>query len=275
MTVPISYLGRIDDQVKIRGFRIELGEIESRIREIRNINDCAVIVRNDTNGEKAIYAYYTGDAEVGVSEIRESLSVNLPNYMIPAYMMQIDSIPVTRNGKLDRRALPEIEVCPAKAYSTPRNKTEERICEIFSEILGVEKVGINDSFFELGGHSLKATKLVNRIEERTGIRIALKDVFSYTTPEQLAKLVGADGREQFESIPKASPKEYYPMSSAQKRMYYINQMQPEATAYNISFAVRITGNIDIQRMADSVQKLVDNNEILRTSFITIDSVPIW
>jgi acyl-CoA synthetase (AMP-forming)/AMP-acid ligase II len=166
----IEYLGRIDEQVKIRGFRIELGEIESRIREIEGIKDCAVIAREDSTGDKAIYAYYTSDAEVSVSEIRDRLSESLPEYMVPAYMMQIEAIPVTRNGKLDKRALPNIEGKAIREYVAPRNETEEKICAIFSEILNVEKVGVKDSFFELGGHSLRATRLVNRIEAETGRR---------------------------------------------------------------------------------------------------------
>ena len=132
----IEYLGRIDEQVKIRGFRIELGEIESKIREIEGIKDCAVIARNDASGDKAIYAYYTSDTEVSVSKIRDTLSESLPGYMIPAYMMQIEAIPVTKNGKLDKRALPEIEGRVAREYIAPRNELEEKICEIFGEMSG-------------------------------------------------------------------------------------------------------------------------------------------
>ncbi|MBQ6625165.1 MAG: amino acid adenylation domain-containing protein, partial [Clostridia bacterium] len=132
----IEFLGRIDEQVKIRGFRIELGEIESRIKEIEAVRDCAVIARSDKNGDKAIYAYYTSDEEIGISEIRSSLSQSLPEYMIPAYMMQIEKIPVNRNGKIDKKALPEIEAKALREYIAPRNKTEEIICNIFGEILG-------------------------------------------------------------------------------------------------------------------------------------------
>ncbi|MBQ5565995.1 MAG: amino acid adenylation domain-containing protein, partial [Clostridia bacterium] len=215
----IEYLGRIDEQVKIRGFRIELGEIESRIREIENIKDCAVVAKADSTGDKAIYAYYTSNAEVSISEIKDRLKEVLPNYMIPAYMMQIDFIPITKNGKLDRRALPEIEAKASNEYIAPRNKTEKIICDIFAEVLNAEKVGINDGFFELGGHSLRATRLVNAVEEQTGVKIALKEVFLNSTPEQLAELVYSNEGEKYESIPKAEIKEYYPMSSTQKRTY--------------------------------------------------------
>lgn len=269
----IDYLGRIDEQVKIRGFRIELGEIESRINEISVIKDCAVIARDDKNGDKAIYAYYTGETEISVSEIRDSLSKLLPEYMVPAYMMQIEKIPVTRNGKLDKRALPEIEARVTKEYEAPRNDTEKIICNIFSEILGVIQVGIKDSFFELGGHSLRATRLVNRIEAETGKRIALKDVFIHSTPEELAKIAGeCDG--EYEQIPKAEEKEYYPMSSAQKRVFIIQQMNPESTAYNMPATLKITGKVYPEKMKKALQDMMNRHEILRTQFMLIGGEPV-
>jgi non-ribosomal peptide synthetase component F/acyl carrier protein len=269
----IEYLGRIDEQVKIRGFRIELGEIESRIREIENIKDCAVIVRADVSGDKSIYAYYTSESEVSVSEIRDRLSESLPEYMVPAYMMQIEAIPVTRNGKLDKRALPEIEARATKEYIAPRNEVEEKICEVFSEILNVEQVGIKDSFFELGGHSLRATRLVNRIEAETGTRIDLKYVFSNPTPEQLAVLAGGE-LEEYIPIPKAEEKEYYPMSSAQKRTYLIQQMQPELVTYNMPQNMKLTGEVRPDDLRAALQGMIDRHEILRTQFLMVDGEPV-
>ena len=149
----LEYLGRIDDQVKIRGFRIELGEIESVIRGLEEVKDCAVIARNDVSGEKAIYAYIVSDEEVSVSSVRDRLGKVLPEYMIPAYMGQIEAIPVTRNGKLDRRALPEIEASSSREYVAPQNETEEKVVKVFEEILGAERIGVKDNFFELGGMS--------------------------------------------------------------------------------------------------------------------------
>ena len=273
----IEYLGRIDEQVKIRGFRVELGEIESRIKEIEFVKDAAVIVRNDEKGEKAIYAYIVGkddDVEISIPDVRERLLVNLPDYMIPAYMMQIEEIPVTRNGKVNKRALPNIEVKTGREYVAPRSEIEEKICNIFAEILGVEKVGIKDGFFELGGHSLKATRLVNSIEEQTGIRIVLKDVFNNTTPEKLAVLVGSGEQEEYVPIPIAEEKEYYPMSSAQKRTYLLSQMDSEGILYNMPQNYKLTGKIDSERLRDALQTLINRHEILRTSFITVDGEPM-
>ncbi|HAV90802.1 MAG TPA: non-ribosomal peptide synthetase, partial [Eubacterium sp.] len=272
----IEYLGRIDEQVKIRGFRIELGEIESKIREIEYIKEAAVITRDDGSGEKAVFAYFVAEegAEVSISDIRESLRVNLPDYMIPSYMMQIEKIPVTKNGKLDRKALPDIEVKTENEYVAPRNKTEKIICDIFGEILGVEKVGIKDGFFELGGHSLRATRLVNRIEEKTGNRIALKYIFSNQTPEELALLMAGGEEEEYISIPKAEEKEYYPMSFTQKRTFLICQMDTDGILYNMPQNYKLMGKVHPEALKEALQKLIDRHEILRTSFVMVDGEPM-
>ncbi|MBQ1466976.1 MAG: amino acid adenylation domain-containing protein, partial [Solobacterium sp.] len=270
----IECLGRIDEQVKIRGFRIELGEIESRIREITDVKDCAVIARTDASGDKALYAYIVSDNEVQVSEIREELSKNLPEYMIPSYLMQIERIPITRNGKLDKRALPDIEAKTGGEYVAPRNDTEETLCEIFGEILNVEKVSVKDSFFALGGHSLRATRLVNRIEAETGTRIALKDIFSNPTPEKLAEMISKEETTEYVSIPKAEEKEFYPMSSAQQRTYLICQMDPDGILYNMSQNLIIKGDVQPERLKQALQKVMDRHEILRTVFLMVDGQPV-
>ena len=171
----IEYLGRIDEQVKIRGFRIELGEIESRLREIENVNDCTVIVRNDSSGDKMICAYFTSDIEVNEHVIKEKLGENLPDYMVPAYIMQIDEIPVTVSGKVDKKALPEIKVKTASVYVAPRNEKEQLICSVFGKVLNVERVGIDDNYFDLGGDSIKAIRIVSELREN-GYNIKASDI---------------------------------------------------------------------------------------------------
>jgi len=182
----IEYLGRIDEQVKIRGFRIELVEIESAIRELKDIKDCAVIVREDKSDEKAIYAYVVSDTEVNVSQIRESLVKALPEYMIPTYMMQIDSIPLTRNGKLDKQALPEIEIRTGAEYVAPRTDVEKALCLVFKEILGIKQVGVRDSFFDLGGDSIKAIRIVSKMRE-VGYDLNVKDIMGGRTVEVMSE----------------------------------------------------------------------------------------
>ncbi len=270
----IEYLGRIDEQVKIRGFRIELGEIESRLRELSYVRDCAVIARDDSSGERAIYAYIVGDESVVMSDVREALKRTLPVYMIPAYMMQIDAIPVTRNGKLDKRALPKIDGTSGRDYAAPRTETERVICDIFSEILGCGRVGVNDSFFELGGHSLRATRLVNRIEAETSCRIALRDVFGSSTPHELAALVDGGSGERYERIPLAEQREHYPMSSTQKRTFLVCQMDGSGIAYNIPSAYRLYGEVDAERLHSALQAMFDRHEILRTRFFMRDGEPV-
>ena len=268
----MEYLGRIDEQVKIRGFRIELGEIESAIQQLEEIKGCAVITREEENGEKAINAYLVSNVELSMSQIRNSLVKSLSPYMIPSYMTQIESLPLTRNGKLDKRTLLEIKI--EKEYVAPRTEIEERLCRIFEEILGIEEVGIKDDFFELGGHSLRATRLVNRMEAETGVRIDLKEVFSSPTVELLAEFVRKTEDIHYLPIPKAEIKEYYEMSPAQKRIYLIQQMDLEATTYNMPQYLKLTGEVNSERVNRALQELINRHEILRTSFMVVAGAPI-
>ncbi|MBO5383868.1 MAG: AMP-binding protein, partial [Ruminococcus sp.] len=265
---------RIDEQVKIRGFRIEIGEIESRIREVDNVKECAVIARKDINGDNALYAYYTSRTEVSISEVRTKLAETLPDYMIPAYMMQIDSIPVTKNGKLDKRALPIIEAVTLREYVAPSDETEKMICDFFGEILCVENVGIKDGFFELGGHSLKATKLINMIEAKTGVSLPMREIFKNDTPEQLAVVVRKNTTDIYSPIPKAEEVIYYSMTSTQRRTYAVQQIQPESLAYNMPQTIKLTGNVDVEAMRSALQAMMERHEILRTIFLMLDGEPV-
>jgi aryl carrier-like protein len=158
----IEFLGRIDEQIKLRGFRIELAEIEAVIRKINGVQDVTVIMREE-NGEKHICAYIVAGEELEVGNIREELRKELPDYMVPAYMMKLEKLPVTANGKLDKRALPQIEIKSEQEYVAPRNEMEEAIVQLFREVLGIEKIGLKDNFFELGGDSIKAIRVVSKL----------------------------------------------------------------------------------------------------------------
>ncbi len=185
----IQFIDRIDQQVKIRGHRIELGEIESVLLEQEEIVTCAVIAKEDGTGENAIYAYLVGDGVIDLAEIRKKLAKRLIEYMIPAYMMQIESIPVNKNGKLDKRALPNIEASSSiTEYVAPTNETEEEICRLFAEILGLDKIGMTDDFFELGGHSVSVVKLNLELVNR-GYHVEINDVFDNPTPQRLSKFI--------------------------------------------------------------------------------------
>ncbi|MCL1990154.1 MAG: amino acid adenylation domain-containing protein [Defluviitaleaceae bacterium] len=265
----IEYLGRIDEQVKIRGFRIELKEIESAIRKIAHMTDAVAIIKEDKNKEASIYAYFIAKDELNIKAIQDELRDQIPAYMIPPYMMQIDQIPVTSNGKLDKKALPDIEAKSEAVYVAPRNETEGLLCEAFKEILSVNRVSIKDSFFELGGNSLRATRLTNKIETETGKRISLKEVMQYSTVEKLAELIMEKNKEKYVTIPVVEEKEYYPMSSVQKRMYVLNQFDTKTITYNMPRGLKLTGEVNLTYLEKALETMMSRHEILRTNFITV------
>jgi len=276
----IEYLGRLDEQVKLRGFRIELGEIESRLREIDGINDVVVIVAGDKE-DKYLCSFIVSDMACDITGIREYLSKYLPEYMIPEQIIQINKFPLTKNGKLNKKELPVPALKSNRTYAAPRNETEAYITEVFEEVLNVQNIGIDDSFFELGGHSLRATKLVNMIEFKWGIRIPLRDVLAAKTVRNLAKAV--QDRQctenttellqpvQIKRIPKQNS---YKTSSTQKRIYLIDQIQDRNVTYNIPLAFRIKGELNDEILKKSFNKLVERHEILRTRFDLKDGNPI-
>ena len=180
----LEYIGRIDEQVKIRGYRIELGEIASHLRRIDGISDVGVIVRQMVGDDLSICAYLVSDQEISFSDIKAELGKKVPDYMVPAYMMQIEQLPLTANGKLNKRALPEIEV-ESKTYVEPRNATEATIVEAVKHVLNVEQVGVYDNFFEIGGDSIKAIKLTSELSKT--YNISIKDLFELQTIERISE----------------------------------------------------------------------------------------
>lgn len=222
----IEYLGRIDDQVKIRGFRIEPGEIESTLMELEGVSRAAVVVRQDKQGEKYLCAYvvvHTEIEELDEDTIKSELRKKLPDYMVPVYIIRIDQIPLSHNGKLDKAALPEPEYKP-KEYVAPINREEKLIVEAFEKVLGITGISVNDSFFDLGGHSLKVTLLCNELEKTIGIRLQLSEIFALSTPKRIAERIGSLQQDRFSEIPKIAEAEFYPMSSVQKRLYLLNEI---------------------------------------------------
>lgn len=193
----IEYLGRVDEQVKIRGFRIELGEIENVIRKLALIKDAAVIVRVNESGDKSICAYMVSDQKLSITNVRELLTELLPEYMIPTYIMQIDKIPITRNGKLNKRALPQVEMKSEREYISPRNQKEKILCLVFSEILGIEMVGVKDSFFELGGDSIKAIRIVSKMRNE-GYELSVKEIMNKNTVEAIAHTINVTNENHYE-----------------------------------------------------------------------------
>ena len=187
----LAYLGRHDFQVKIRGFRIELGEIEARLSEHAGVCDVAVIAREDAPGDKRLVAYYVSEAAIGAEELRGHLAARLPDYMVPSAYVHLQRLPLTPNGKLDRKALPapEGDAFAVQAYEPPQGETEAAIARIWSELLGVERIGRHDNFFALGGHSLLAVMLVVRLRRSLDVELPLSEIFLNDGLSQLADRV--------------------------------------------------------------------------------------
>ncbi|WP_195576533.1 non-ribosomal peptide synthetase, partial [Paenibacillus sp. 1001270B_150601_E10] len=267
----IEYLGRMDDQVKVRGYRIELREIVSKLREIEGIQHAAVIAREE-QGDKVLCGYIVGTDEqvLDINAIKEELSLHLPGYMIPTHMMQLKELPVTRNGKLDKKALPKPEVKSKHPYAAPQDEVEAAIAGMFQELLDVTLVGIHDSFSELGGHSLRATRLAHMIEKRFHVRLSLRTVLEADTVANLSSCVRTAAPDMWENIKVLPPQPYYEMSSTQKRLYLIHQLQEDSLAYNIPMMYETDGELDIERLRSALQQLCKRHEPLRTRFSQIE-----
>lgn len=260
----IEFLERMDEQVKVRGFRIELAEIENVLRGVEKVKDCAVVVRGTGNGEKAICAYVVGGEELDLTAVREEMRRFLPEYMIPLYMQQIERIPLTKNGKQDKRALPQIEERHEKEYVLPRDETEEKVCQAFCKVLGVERIGIHDNFFENGGHSLKSAQLVNLLRGQ----ITIKDVFEDKTAANIAKRIRGCGiKEPEQEITKTEKAAYYKMSDVQKRLFIFEQLDETKGSYHVPYCFHLEGNFDEARANAAFQKLIERHESLRTGFV--------
>ncbi|MCB2311586.1 amino acid adenylation domain-containing protein [Clostridium tagluense] len=271
----IEFLGRIDNQVKIRGFRIELGEIENRLSQHEGIKEAAVIIKESKYNDKYIGAYVVCEKEISELNLRGYLRKSLPEYMIPAYFIQLEKMPLTHTEKIDRKALPEVNFeLFSNKYEAPRNGIEEKLSKIWSGILGIEKVGINDNFFELGGHSLKATTLSAFIHKRINLKVSLKDIFDNPTIKELAAFIKGVEENIYKSIELVEKKDYYSFSSAQKRMYVLQHMNLLSTSYNISLFQTIEGAIDKDEFESAIRQLILRHESLRTSFEIINYEPV-
>lgn len=268
----IEFAGRLDYQVKVRGFRIELGEIESKIQEFEGIGETVVCAREDSDRNRYICAYIVPQGTVDTDLLKRHLSSVLPEYMVPAYFVIQDMLPLNKNGKIDVKALPDPDFSmeTAREYVAPCNEIEEKLSAIWGDILKLEKVSAEDSFFEIGGHSLKATLLVSKIHKEFDINMPLREVFKAPTIKAMAEYIKNSGKAGYTSIAPADDREYYPASSAQKRLYVLNRLESGGANYNMPAVWIMEGPLDCARLADSFKKLVQRHETLRTSFRIID-----
>ncbi|MGB7923853.1 MAG: amino acid adenylation domain-containing protein, partial [Pyrinomonadaceae bacterium] len=265
----IEYAGRIDHQVKVRGFRIELGEIESALTQHPGVRETVVVTRNDAPGEKRLAAYVvarTGQS-LSSSDLRTHLRQQLPEYMIPSAFVMLESLPLTPSGKIDRRALPAPEVSRAELegeYVGPRTAVEEMIAGIWSSVLKVEQVGINENFFEVGGHSLIATQVMSRVRDAFQVEMPLRSLFERPTVAGLAEVIEAEmrseGKLETPAIRPVSREAALPLSFAQQRLWFIDQMEPASTAYNLGGAVRLHGRLDLAALGQTFSEIMRRHE---------------
>ena len=265
----IEFLGRLDQQAKIRGFRVELGEVESQILKLSTVKEAVVLAREDI-----LCAYLVCSADISVTELKQQLSTTLPDYMIPSSFVKLEKMPLTPNGKIDRKALPELNSQTERLYVAPRNMTEAILVQIWSEVLDRERVGIYDNFFELGGHSLKATAVVSRIHKELNIILPLKELFRCPTISEISEYFSAAKTSVYASIEPVGSKEYYEASSAQKRMWLLQQLDHESTGYNMPGALVVKGNLARSRLEEAFLKLIKRHESLRTMFAMEEDVVV-
>ena len=270
----IEFLGRMDLQVKIRGFRVELGEIESRLLNHPGVKEVVVLAREEESGDKYLCAYVVSNDENVVSELREYLAEELPEYMIPAYFMRLEKIPLTASGKVDRKALPEPVLHSGTCYVAPRDEIEGKLVGIWSEVLHITSIGIDDNFFRLGGHSLKATALVLKIHKEFDVKVPLTEIFKNPRIRELAKYIKEKSKEFHIALEPAEEKEYYELSPAQKRLYIMHQLVSNDTGYNMPMVIPLVENIEKEQVEAVFKKLVKRHESLRTSFITVNEMPV-
>ncbi|MEW1640364.1 amino acid adenylation domain-containing protein, partial [Streptomyces sp. NPDC093801] len=264
----LEFVGRADDQVKIRGFRVEPAEVEAVLAAHASVAQSAVLVREDQPGDKRLVAYVvpaSDAAPTSVAALRTHLSGVLPEYMVPSAIVVLDELPLTQNGKVDRKALPAPYVTAESVYRTPRTPREEVLCGLFAEVLGLPQVGVDDNFFELGGHSLLATRVVSRIRSTLGIEVPIRALFETPTVAKLAgRLTEADlARPALETRPRP---EVLPLSFAQRRLWFIGELEGANPTYNIATALRLTGALDRQALREALRDVVNRHEVLRTVF---------
>ncbi|MDQ0416437.1 amino acid adenylation domain-containing protein/non-ribosomal peptide synthase protein (TIGR01720 family) [Croceifilum oryzae] len=271
----IVFMGRIDHQVKIRGYRIELGEITSELLSHPSVKEAVVTTRLDSHHQAYLCAYIVSEQEWNAEELKSHLSQNLPSYMIPVAFVSMEEIPLTINGKVDQASLPEPDLSTfgSESYVAPTTETEIRLVSIWREVLGMERIGIEDHFFDLGGHSLKGMTLVSKVQKEFEVDFGLQEVFQAPILKEMAQRIQEASQSIYAAIPVAPSREYYPVSSAQKRMYVIQQMDVDSVSYNMPIPMRIKGNLDIDRLEESICQLIQRHESFRTSFAMIEGEP--
>ncbi|SNY23214.1 arthrofactin-type cyclic lipopeptide synthetase C [Pseudomonas sp. LAMO17WK12:I6] len=267
----LEYLGRNDDQVKIRGVRIELGEIETRLNQLPGVQDAVLLAREDEPGQSRLVAYYTEQgAALSVADLRAHLLTQLPEYMVPAAFVRLDALPLTANGKVDRKALlkPDLTALFTREYIEPQDELETALAQIWAEVLQVERVGRHDHFFELGGHSLLAMRMVAQVRQQLGLELVLADLFANPVLAAVAEclcVAQVSSQPQIVAVPRDGT-----LSFAQQRLWFLAQMDGGNSAYNIPLGLRLRGRLDVEALQRALTQIVARHETLRSRFVSVD-----
>ncbi|MBL0385637.1 amino acid adenylation domain-containing protein [Tumebacillus sp. ITR2] len=266
----LTYISRVDFQVKVRGHRIELGEVEGALRRHPLIDQCVALVRKDDFGQNRLLAYIVASKPVTTEELRDHLKRWVPEYMIPEALVLLDKMPLNRNGKVDRKALPDPEQSDTGAVTPPRNAAEEALVSIWEDVLKVSGLGIDHNFFALGGHSLKTIQVRARIKRQFGIDIPLLQLFEKQTIRELSDLVGEVAADCVAGetllIPKLPPAEAYEMSHAQQRLFFLHWMDRENVSYNMPALLELEGALDQQALVRAFETILARHDVLRTTY---------
>ena len=269
----LRYLGRADEQVKIRGYRIELGEVQTALAALDGVDHAVVIAREDRPGDKRLVGYVTEShsGTVDPAAARTALAERLPAYMVPAAVVVLESLPLTVNNKLDTRALPAPEYQHTDQYRAPADAVEEILAGIYARVLGVERVGVDDSFFDLGGDSLSAMRLIAAINASLDGGLSVRALFDAPTIAQLARLGGDEGGR--EPLVAGERPAVVPLSFAQNRLWFLDQLQGPSPVYNMTTALRISGPLDVDALRAALADVVGRHESLRTLIAAPEGIP--
>lgn len=273
----ILFLGRIDQQVKIRGFRIEPGEIESQFKNYQSIREAVVVPHQNNSGETALCGYFSAMESIDTALLREWLEKRLPAYMIPDHMMQIDTIPLTSSGKINRNQLPDPGITKSiETYIPPANETELILSSIWADVLDIKQecISVEDNFFKLGGHSLRATQLILKVHKQLQIKLSLETIFKANTIRSQAQTIKQQSDDTYIPIGKAPIKDYYPLSPAQKRMFALNVKNDTGISYNMPTIVTLSIQPNKEKLEEIFKLLIARHESLRTSFEVNDEEPV-